>query len=406
VGTAAALCDLYTRMLGHPAGPADTFSELGGDSLSFVETSIKLERLLGRLPDDWQHTPIRDLAAEAKPAARRWATLDITVFLRAIAIVMVVLEDSGAFPVYGGAHTMLGIVGYNLARFQFDGAPPLDRFRRVVVSLARIVIPMMLWVAAVIVFLHQYSPINLFLGYYLTSGVDVRNDADFWFIEILVFYSLGTALLFSTRLGYRLERRYPFGLPMVLTGIGLVPRFDLVPGLTANPYVSSRIAPLVIFWVFTIGWATARADTTWKKLAVTATILVSVHGFFGYAGQDEIVAAGLILLVWIRALPSTPLINRVLGTLAASSLFIYVTDDQVYTRFAWAGHRDILGVVASIVFGVAYAALWKRVRLAARLFWARLRAVLGRTTAPVAASTVGVGAIPGPPAGSISPQPK
>jgi hypothetical protein len=41
--------------------------QLGGDSLSFVEVSIRLEELLGRLPNTWPEMSIRELAATAWP---------------------------------------------------------------------------------------------------------------------------------------------------------------------------------------------------------------------------------------------------------------------------------------------------------------------------------------------------
>src|SRR5690606_6850768 len=41
---------------------ASTFVSLGGDSLSYVEMSIRLERVLGHLPVDWHTTPVGRLA--------------------------------------------------------------------------------------------------------------------------------------------------------------------------------------------------------------------------------------------------------------------------------------------------------------------------------------------------------
>ncbi len=55
VGAAAVAGDdgvaaLYSVLLHRPAGPDSTFASLGGDSLSFVEVSVRLEELLGHLP--------------------------------------------------------------------------------------------------------------------------------------------------------------------------------------------------------------------------------------------------------------------------------------------------------------------------------------------------------------------
>ncbi|HEX5994566.1 MAG TPA: non-ribosomal peptide synthetase, partial [Jiangellales bacterium] len=48
--------DLYAALLDRPDATAqDTFVGLGGDSLSYVEMSVRLEQRLGRIPDGW-HT--------------------------------------------------------------------------------------------------------------------------------------------------------------------------------------------------------------------------------------------------------------------------------------------------------------------------------------------------------------
>ena len=47
----------------------DTFVSLGGDSLSYVAASVRLEQALGHLPPDWHVTPVRDLEPRASTAA-------------------------------------------------------------------------------------------------------------------------------------------------------------------------------------------------------------------------------------------------------------------------------------------------------------------------------------------------
>ena len=51
--------------------PDASFVDLGGNSLSYVTMSVRLERALGRLPADWQRLPLRELEAMPK-AERRW----------------------------------------------------------------------------------------------------------------------------------------------------------------------------------------------------------------------------------------------------------------------------------------------------------------------------------------------
>jgi acyl-CoA synthetase (AMP-forming)/AMP-acid ligase II len=57
----ASVAEIYGRILGKPAQSSDTFVDLAGDSLSFVQVSIALEEYLGRLPADWERLPISEL---------------------------------------------------------------------------------------------------------------------------------------------------------------------------------------------------------------------------------------------------------------------------------------------------------------------------------------------------------
>ena len=53
---------VYAAVLGRPdVTPSSTFVTLGGDSLSYVECSLRLEQRLGCLPADWHLRTVADL---------------------------------------------------------------------------------------------------------------------------------------------------------------------------------------------------------------------------------------------------------------------------------------------------------------------------------------------------------
>src|SRR6185369_124170 len=73
--TVVGLRELFADVLQIDADGIDpdaSFVDLGGNSLSYVTMSVRLERALGRLPADWQRLPLRDLEAMPKPARRWW----------------------------------------------------------------------------------------------------------------------------------------------------------------------------------------------------------------------------------------------------------------------------------------------------------------------------------------------
>ena len=126
-------------LLERPDATADsTFVGLGGDSLSYVETSVRLERRLGALPAGWHLLPVRDLAATradddaARPSRRGGlGRLETSVALRAVGILLVVMTHSNVLHLPGGAHLLLAVAGFNLARFQLSAADRATRVRRV-----------------------------------------------------------------------------------------------------------------------------------------------------------------------------------------------------------------------------------------------------------------------------------
>ena len=78
----------------------DTFVSLGGDSLSYVAASIRLEKALGYLPADWHLTPVRDLTPRQQPALRvrrLLAPLETGIVLRAVGIILIVGTHVGLF---------------------------------------------------------------------------------------------------------------------------------------------------------------------------------------------------------------------------------------------------------------------------------------------------------------------
>lgn len=353
------LCRLYAEVLDRADVTADqSFVDLGGDSLSYVEMSVRLERALGHLPPDWHTRPIRELRPQPPRAGRRRRALETSVALRALAIVLVVGSHITLFNVTGGAHLLLGVAGFNFARFQLTGADRRDRLRQIRAGVARVAVPSMLFIAGAALVTGEYRPTTVLLLHSLLGPDGSTTDWQFWFVEALVYLLVGMAALLGLRRVDRLERRFPFGFPVALVGFGLLTRYD-VGGLDARYDLPTAV---VACWLFALGWAAARATRVRHRLLVTAATLVTVPGFFGQPQREALIVAGLVLLVWVPTLPSLGVVNRVAGVLAASSLYIYLTHWQVYPHLR---DHELLALVASLGVGVGYAAV--ATRLGARL---------------------------------------
>ncbi len=342
------LCRLYARILDRPGVTEDdSFVGLGGDSLSYVEMSLKLEEALGALPADWHTRRIRDLRRPARRARLR--TLETGIVLRAAAIVLIVGSHIGVFTVRGGAHVLLAVAGFNFARFHLTAAGAGRRRADLLAALARIAVPSVVWIGLAAL---------LTTDYYLADALLLKSatgqDGNYWFIEVIVYILAAMAALLSVPALDRAERRAPFGFPLGLLAAALLLRYDL-GGRTDLPDA------ITACWLFPLGWAAARASGPAQRLLVSAVALATVPGYFGSGASPRtaVVIAGVLLLIWIPKLPSAAWLNRLTGLLAAGSLYIYLVHWQIYPLLE--DRSEVLALLASLAGGVAYAAVATRV---------------------------------------------
>ncbi len=333
--------------------PAHSFVDLGGDSLSYVEASINVEQVIGTLPPDWHVRPIADLAAtSASRRRRRLRMVDTSVLLRALAIVLVVGTHVQLFGIPGGAHMLLGVAGYNFARFQLTRAARAERVRGVARSAGRIAAATVAWIALVMLATDQYTLANIFLVNNIVGTVEVRNTWHFWYIEDLLYVVLAATALLSLRTVDRAERRWPFAVPLVLMAVGLVARYQLVPGVELHKTMANG-------WLFAIGWAAATASSRGQRVLLTVAMVATIPGYFGNPIREAVMIGGLLLLICVPVVPMPRLVAVVAGGLAGASLYIYLVHWQVYVHI-WQFSRP-LALVASLAAGLVYAAVFRRV---------------------------------------------
>lgn len=336
-----------------------SFVSLGGDSLSYVEMSVRLEEALGDLPQNWHTMPIRELVPATRLARNRWRTIEVSVALRAVAIVLIVGTHANVFTLLGGAHALLAVVGFNFARFHLTSIDRNALAARLTASLVRIVVPAVVWIAIMLLIGSGYRISNVFLlnGFF---GPDRKGpEWHFWFVESMVYILIAVGgLLVCMPWLHRMERRFPFSFPLVLLALALLMRYQVI----SIDVELARFKAHMVLWLFTLGWLTARAVTTSQRSIVTAAILSTVPGFFGDPQREVIVIVGLCLLVWVPSIRVPRVLGSIGGVLAASSLYIYLTHWQVYPHLE---DYPLLGLSASLLVGIVY---WRAMqRSASRL---------------------------------------
>lgn len=406
----ASVAAVYAAALGRSeVAPSSTFVSLGGDSLSYVEVSIRLEQLLGTLPASWHVTSVADLeeaaslrtqSADDHPAAaggpapgrgrggwgggwlgrgqsRARRTVETNVWLRALAIVLIVGTHADLFVLQGTAHALLVLVGYNVVRFALASERTRDRLRSLARGATRIALPTL----AVIVPAHfiggYYEPRNLFLANWLLGEERLGPPWRFWFIEALVVALLVAMVLVAVPAVARAERRWPLGLPLALTAVAFTLRLPLYP----LPGPRMQGSALVVLFLFFLGWAIARAVSRREQWVVTAVAVLSVGTFSGNPARDLLSLAFVLLLIWKPVSRIPAMLVPVVQVLAASSLYVYVIHWQVLEHL-WGAPVPAFAV--SLAVGVGYWWLWTAGVDLARRAVAQVRAAR-RADRPVAA---------------------
>ncbi|OBI84813.1 AMP-binding protein [Mycobacterium sp. E740] len=360
---AANLRELFADVLHlDPAGiDADaTFVDLGGNSLTYVAMSVRLERKLGHLPAEWHRRSLRELESVVKPQRRPWAaTLETSVALRAAAIVLIVGSHAGLFELWGGAHLLLGIAGYNFGRFCLTPLPRTDRVRHLRNTIGWIALPSVLWVALALSMTDDYTWTNLLLANKILGPHDSMTAGRLWFVEVLVWTLVALALLMWVPALDRLERQRPFAVAAAFLAIGLALRYDVLGlGLGREAWFT-----MLAFWFFAVGWAASKAATTGQRALLTAVLALSLAGYFDSLTRGLLGFGGLTLVIWLPTIRCPAALTVAACVLAEASLYTYLVHYQVYAMFK--AHPGI-GVAASLAVGILLTqlvtALRRRVR--------------------------------------------
>ncbi|GAA2552048.1 AMP-binding protein [Pseudonocardia hydrocarbonoxydans] len=348
--------------------PDATFTSLGGDSLSYVQMTLELQRALGHLPADWETTTIGALS-ELPRRTRVWVTAETGVVLRAVAIVLVVGSHVGLFDVKGGAHLLMGVTGWAFARFVLAGGP---RRWTILRATARIAVPTALWIAWRArteddVVLSQALLVNQFLD---------PSAWGYWYVESLCQILLVLGLLLAVPAVRRCERARPLGFALGLLGVALVGRLFPLPG---NEFSDRLMSTHLVLWLFVLGWVVARSTGPVQRVAVAGLVVVLVPGFFDSPLRAAVVTGGLLLLALAPRIAVPRPLVRPVGAVAGASLAVYLTHYAVYPELL--PHASPLPVVvACVVTGIGVQA---GLSAAARSLARAHRALRHRTVTPL-----------------------
>jgi acyl-CoA synthetase (AMP-forming)/AMP-acid ligase II len=367
---------------GAQIGASDTFVGLGGDSLKYIEVAMSLESLLGRLPDNWENLSIEELEG-IRPRQSTMKTVDTTVLLRFVAIILIVSLHLTAFNYPGATYMLFVVAGFNFARFQLGNVLATGEVKSILLSALRVAIPTLL-----LLFALQAKDMTFQLDkLFLVSNYVVTEtwEAYYWYVEAYIQILLAFALLLVVPSVRAMAKAHLLSFTLGLLALSLVAaRFGPLLWNTEPLYDH---VPHMLFWLFLLGWVLEQAKEPRQKLVAAACALVAPAVAWGLGEQTEYVGIGpyyvwagcaVMILLDKVALPAP--LAWVVYRIGSASLFIYITHwtTSRYWRRLSPVDSGVLTVIAVIVAGVVLWFLWERFsRYVVRAWSQRSLAVAG-----------------------------
>jgi malonyl CoA-acyl carrier protein transacylase len=331
------LVQIWGAALGRPnMGVNDSFGALGGDSLSSIGVVMEMKRL--GIPDDiarglYRGLTIRQIASQASDGRSasvvrkiQLSSVDTGVFIRAIAIYIVVAGHFGLTDLYANPMLMI-ISGMSFAKFQLQTVAKEKSIRPVFNFALRIAVPSVLYTILRQALHGSFHVKSLLLLDNLMEPVPFGPYQSPYFVDLLIQNTVIAAIPLTVRP----IRRFAIDRPYIYAVIFLFVSF--VASLTIHsiwdPTRTWYFVPHNYMWLLALGWCAA-CSTTDKERIITSGALLSLTAISVFWGTDILkwyMVLAALALVWFDEIPAQlprGLVTVINGA-AAASLFIYLT---------------------------------------------------------------------------------
>lgn len=341
----------------------DSFTSLGGDSLSYVNFSIALEKLFGHAPDGWENLTAAQLKAlkPASSASGQFRAIDSDILVRAAAIIGVVLLHAGAprngwpdLGIAGGASVLMVLMGYNLARFQQPNLLSPGRWKVVTNFLSRIMLPYyLLLIAYTLLRQDFFLPSFLLVSNYV--GRFGSTMEPFWFLEAAVQSLLFVTLLFAVPWVRDLLRRSPSAFAIALVAVSLALKLA-GDHLFDQKYLEQRTFDATFCYV-AAGWAAWTARTLPARIAAYLLCVgISLYSWGWGDAHINWMAISMALVLFLPRLRLPLPVVSLTVIIASASFYIYLVHSFVIYGLEQVLniHFQLLTVLLSVIAGVLF----------------------------------------------------
>jgi acyl carrier protein len=342
----------------------DSFTTLDGDSLSFIQASLVLEREIGKIPEGWQSLSIEKLA-EISYQEQKKLDFHTEVLFRAIAIILVVIghfwmgntnkQIEELF--INATSALLLIAGFTFANFPMKSIQYKNNISPILKTIIRIAVPTFLVTLVHVIYRSDYSISKL-----LFFDNFHWAQSPYWFIEVLLQTLLLVAIIFSFKRirAFAIKTPYHFGLISLfifaLAGM-IIPYFwspnDLNP--MQLPHMKS--------WLFFFGWCIFYIQDNQQKLTMAALGVILPIMILGQISVLTSLCTLLLIYMPKINIPKTKLtsvLHMVIYAVASASLYIYITHMQFRAVLHAIGFDQfiLIDVAVGLAGGVLVHYIW------------------------------------------------
>ncbi len=365
--------------------PDITFIELGGDSLSFINATLMIEKTIGSAPDGWESLPISELVNQVsaktqeqvqKRSHPQLITMETSVLLRALSICLVVLWHMEVL--FIPATSMLFVLsGASFARFLAPSIRTAGNIKPVLIFILGFGVPTLLWQLARFVMVGDAWWPQLFMLGTLIPDPEFPLWP-FWYLDVLTSNLLLMAVAWwlvctwqrgsANSMAHRLDSfQWSIAISLFCFVLAVLQvTLDVFNGEIAK----ESVAPFRWTWLLPLGMAMYYANTNARKSLVSgiavilcATIYLSeaLHDLAPLIDLSFI--ASVLLVIWVPKVKILALLKQPILLLASSTLFIYILHWTVLYHMPKTGLPDwpVLQFCLAMMVGIIAQQIWNRV---------------------------------------------
>ncbi|WP_444995794.1 AMP-binding protein [Aliikangiella sp. IMCC44359] len=299
----------------------DSFKSLGGDSLNYVQASVMLEQYLGGVPDNWDLMSIRELEKSKTKVKGFWTKIEMSIFLRALAILCVVATHSGIEVLGGGTLLLIFLVGFNMARFRFDDFREDGAWRSIFRYSITLLVPYYLLTIVYFAWNRSFE-IDVILLYANLMIAKITVIFPFWFVQILVQCLVIIGLLFSIKSIRDKMKESPWLFSYIFL-LGFIGIRILYPYIWETAHLNDLVPIRFIAHIW-LGWCIYLCATENQKLITALTGVTFAFIDTGTDLETGWLIIGSLTLPYIRFVPVPSLFKRGLNAIAEATFYIFI----------------------------------------------------------------------------------